>query len=201
MKLIVITTPRFYPGEGLILTRLFQEGMQRLHIRKPECSKEELCTLMEDIPPVYYSRIVLHDCFEIASALNTGGIHLNSRNRQIPDGFAGSISRSCHSLQEVQDSSSCNYVFLSPIFPSISKEGYGSGFSMETLKEASVCGIINEKVIALGGMDQQTIPLMKSLNFGGVAVLGALWGKEPAVKETNNIVKQHDKLLQLWNNS
>lgn len=200
MKLIVITTPHFFEGEGLVLTRLFKEGMEHLHIRKPGCNQEGLATLIKNIPEKYYSRIILHDCFDLALRLNIGGIHLNSRNKEIPIGFNGSISRSCHSLQEVQEateSDTYNYVFLSPICPSISKEGYGSGFPMEVLTEASAKGVINKKVIALGGMDQTTIPKIKPLNFGGVAVLGTLWGKNPSIDDTEIIIKQHIKLKQL----
>lgn len=200
MKLIVITTPRFFQGEELILTRLLKEGLEHLHIRKPGCDSEALAALIKNIPAKYYPRIVLHDHFEIALELNLGGIHLNSRNKEIPAGFNGSISRSCHSLQEIQDmseSETYNYIFLSPICPSISKEGYGSGFPMEVLTEASAKSIINKKIIALGGMDQTTIPAIKPLNFGGVAVLGGLWGKNPSTDNTETIIKQYIKLVQL----
>lgn len=197
MKLIVITTPHFFPGENQLITSLFQEGMQHLHLRKPGCTAVELRLLLEKIPSIYYPRIILHDCFDLATSFNIGGIHLNKRNRCIPNGFSGSVSCSCHTLEEVQASVSMNYVFLSPIFPSISKEGYGNGFPMKQLEDASSTGIINEKVMALGGMDERTIPLTGHLNFGGVAVLGALWGKMPTTNETYNIIKQHNKLLQL----
>lgn len=125
------------------------------------------------------------------------GIHLNSRNNTLPEGFAGSISRSCHSLQEVQDNKQLDYVFLSPIFQSISKEGYGNGFPMERLREAAASGIINEKVIALGGIEEKNIPLITSLHFGGAAILGALWGKDPSVTNETSIIKRY-KQLDIW---
>ena len=122
----------------------------------------------------------LSDHFELVLEYKPVGIHLNSRNYSVPEGFKGSISRSCHSLEEIHENQKLAYVFLSPIFQSISKEGYGSGFPMEVLQKAASDGIINEKVIALGGMDQTTIPLIKPLNFGGVAVLMALWRNDPS---------------------
>lgn len=186
--------PYFFPNEHLLLTRLFQEGLQRLHIRKPGCSLVELQRLLQWIPAEYYPRIVLHDCFELACFYSLGGIHLNKRNNRIPTGFRGTISCSCHSLQEVQDSRSYEYVFLSPIFPSISKEGYGSGFSMQTLQEAASAHIIHSKVIALGGMDMRTIPLIQSLPFGGVAILGALWGDRPSIWHVDTILEQFKQL-------
>lgn len=195
-KLIVITTPDFFQGEADLLVRLFEEGLMYLHLRKPGCHRADIKSLLDEIPSVYYARIRLHDCFEVTSTYPLGGVHLNRRNSQIPTGFKGCISRSCHSLQEIEKYSDCDYLFLSPVFESISKEGYGSGFSIEALQKASAQNIIHDQVIALGGMSTTTIPRIRQLGFGGVAVLGALWGNTPSAEQSANIIK-HYKQLQL----
>ena len=41
-KLIVITSPYFFKGEDCILSHLFDEGMQHLHLRKPDSEANEL---------------------------------------------------------------------------------------------------------------------------------------------------------------
>ena len=97
-KLIVITSPRFFQGEDTVLSHLFDEGMQRLHLRKPDSEANELRKLLDRIPAIYYPKIVLHDCFGLAVEYGLGGVHLNRRNNQTPDGFTGTISRSCHSI-------------------------------------------------------------------------------------------------------
>lgn len=176
-KLIVITTPDGLPNEEQLLTRLFEAGLECLHLRKPNSSREEMEQLIRLLPDSYYTRIVLHDHHELAMRYPLGGIHLNSRHPEAPAGYKGSISRSCHQLSEVKlFVPYCDYLFLSPIFPSISKEGYGSGFSMECLQQAANEGIINQQVIALGGMDRQRIRSLQAIPFGGYAVLGAVWG-------------------------
>ena len=168
--------------------------MERLHLRKPGCLQKDLSSVLEMIPEEYHSRIVLHDHFELAHTFSIGGIHLNSRNPNPLDGFTGSISRSCHNLKEVSSSKTdCHYVFLSPIFPSISKEGYGEGFPERELLHATEQGIIDQQVIALGGMDVSTIRQLEHIPFGGVAVLGALWGKIPS--SSKNIIHQY-KILR-----
>ena len=60
-KLIVITSPRFFQGEDTVLSHLFDEGMQRLHLRKPDSAANELRKLLDRIPAIYYPKIVLHD--------------------------------------------------------------------------------------------------------------------------------------------
>ena len=79
-KLIVITSPHFFKGEDSILLHLFNEGMQRLHLRKPDSDANELRKLLDRIPDTYYPKVVLHDCFGLAVEYGLGGIHLNRRN-------------------------------------------------------------------------------------------------------------------------
>ena len=61
MKLIVVTTPTFFVEEDEIITALFEEGLDVLHLRKPETPamySERLLTL---IPDKYHRRIVTHE--------------------------------------------------------------------------------------------------------------------------------------------
>jgi thiamine-phosphate pyrophosphorylase len=68
-----------------------------------------------------------------------------------------------------------DYLFLSPIFNSISKQGYLSGFSHDELVRAYEEGIIDRKVVALGGVRFDKIEYLKGLGFGGAAMIGALY--------------------------
>lgn len=176
MKLIVVTLPGLFTGEAALLTRLFENGLETLHLRKPSATDTDLRNLLRAIPRRYLPRIVLHDGFSLTKDFPLKGIHLNGRNPQPPAGYKGSVSRSCHSVEEVREwKPRCNYVFLSPIFDSISKKGYQSVFPEETLREAAREGVIDSKVMALGGVEYDRIPLLKTLGFGGAALLGDIW--------------------------
>ena len=65
-----------------------------------------------------------------------------------------------------------NYVLMSPVYDSISKQGYRSGYSKDELKQAQESGVIHEKVVALGGISEVNLAEIKSLGFGGAALLG-----------------------------
>lgn len=186
MKWIIITSPEFLSGEATFISKLFSQGLDLLHLRKPEASLEAYKRLLLQIPKHWYSRIVLHEHFALAEKFGLHGIHLNRRCSQVPDSFRGSISCSCHTLEEVKkQKASKDYVFLSPIFDSISKVGYHAAFSPTLLKQAAIENVIDEKVIALGGITANNISLVKEWHFGGVALLGDIWKRmsDPQVDE------------------
>lgn len=176
MQLIIITTPHFFDREAEAITALFHQGLEILHLRKPKASIEELERLLNQLPQEYLERIVTHERFSLVSTFHLKGIHLNARNPRVPIGYKGYISRSCHSFEEVTEhKKSCQYVFLSPIYNSISKEGYNATFSLEELKMASKQGVIDSQVMALGGICLEHLTEVKSLGFGGAVLLGDIW--------------------------
>ena len=180
MKIIVITLPVFIPDEaGKITTFLQERGMDLVHIRKLSAAIADVEHLISQIPPQLYSRLVLHDHFSLAQKYHLHGVHLNSRNPQPPLGWQGSISRSCHSLEEVEEwKPRMSYVSLSPIFDSISKQGYKSAFTERQLARALERGTIDSKVYALGGITFSRLAEVREMGFGGAMILGDAWKNE-----------------------
>ena len=89
MKLIVVTAPTFFVEEDKIITALFEEGLDILHLRKPETPamySERLLTL---IPEKYHKRIITHEHFYLQEEFNLMGIHLNARNPKEPHDYSG----------------------------------------------------------------------------------------------------------------
>lgn len=198
MKLIVITTPSFFIEEDQIITTLFEEGLDVLHLRKPDSSLTYLDRLINLIPEKYHKKIVTHDQFVLKSEYDLRGIHLSARNPEVPYDYHGHVSCSCHSLEEVQEcKKSSSYVFMSPVFDSISKEGYKSAFSEDELLAARKAKIIDDKVIALGGITADKIEKVKDYGFGGVAVLGDLWNRfNPKTDRDYTALIEHFKELK-----
>lgn len=79
------------------------------------------------------------------------------------------------------------YAFLSPVFSSISKEGYASklDFSIEISKRTNH----TTKLIALGGIQFENIHQAIAFGFDDVALLGAIW-------ESNNPLENFKKCQQ-----
>ena len=176
MEWIVITSPGFLQGEADFIDKLFNHGLDRLHLRKPGADIGECRRLLDGISCEWLPRIVVHDNFGLCREYGLGGVHLNGRNPMAPPNHEGSVSRSCHSLEEISRYKvECDYLTLSPIFNSISKHGYMAAFEPEQLAAARDSGLIDSRVMALGGVTLENIPRVRELGFGGVAILGDVW--------------------------
>lgn len=181
MKLIVFTRPDFFEDEAAQITQLFENGLSILHLRKPASTREEMARLLMEIPSEHLSKVTLHDHFDLLEEFSVGGVHLNSRNPHYLGKKKVRISKSCHSFLELKGTelegnkgiADYDYVTLSPIFDSVSKQGYASQFSHEDLLANRQ--LINAKVMALGGVTYDNIQSLKQYGFGGAAMLGCIW--------------------------
>ena len=200
MKLIVVTAPTFFVEEDKIITALFEEGLDILHLRKPETPamySERLLTL---IPQKYHKRIITHEHFYLQEEFSLMGIHLNTRNPKEPHDYSGHISCTCHSLDEVRNKKHFyDYLFLSPIYNCITKTGVTSGFTAEELRQAEKSKIIDSKVMALGGITSDNILEIKDYGFGGAVIMGDLWNKFNACtdREYLEVIRHFKKLKEM----
>lgn len=177
MKLILMTTPYFFVEEHQIINALFDEGLEILHLRKPETEpvySERLLTLIDES---YRKRIVVHDHFYLKNEYNLKGIHLNQRNPELPPKYKGHLSCSCRAEQEVtQHKKACDYVFLSPLFDTSTGE-LTTDLSPSKLRDMARRKVIDRKVMAFGGVGLNNVSSLKDYGFGGVVILGDIWNR------------------------
>jgi len=186
-SLVVVTPEQNHPKEIEIVTSLFEHGLQLLHVRKPNANRDELRGYIQHIPKQFHKRVLIHSHYELAKEFNLKGIHLTEKARGLKSktNQYKIVSTSFHTTKDVLKSRrKYEYVFLSPVFDSISKQGYN--FEAEDLK--SFLKGNKYKVIALGGIDQQNVKQTKEMGFSGAAVLGYIW-------ESKNPVENYKRLL------
>ena len=178
MKLAIMTKSTFFVEEDKILTSLFDEGLDDLHLFKPGSSpmySERLLTLL---PEDYYRKITVHDYFYLKQEYDLAGIHLDNPTDNLPDGYKGKFSRTCTDLSQLKEmKKKSQYVFLKNIFDCIEFKEEKSSFSLQQLELAAGNGLIDKKVYALGGMSLENIKIAKALGFGGVVICGDLWNR------------------------
>lgn len=126
-------------------------------------------------------RVIVNTRADIAVAAGAAGVHLpaNSIAPATLRAWTGPdflIGVSCHSLAEVvrAEAEGASYVFLSPIYPSPSKPGYGPPLGLEILAEA--CRRVRIPVLALGGIDERNAPACVAAGAAGFASISAFLG-------------------------
>lgn len=185
MQLLVITPPALVPNEARLASELLAAGLPRLHVRKPAFGPAEMRDYVHHIPARYHARLVLHGHPTLVAELNLGGLHLTAAARNClssrPQLRPGqTLSTAFHTLAEIrQHRRKYAYVFLSPVFDSISKTGYVANPELSTLHEIlrqrQQRGGYMPHVLALGGITADKLALVRQAGFAGAAVLGAIW--------------------------
>ena len=173
---IAVTHECALPDEPERIARLLDSGrFSDVHLRHPGASRREMLHLIEDIPQRLHGRLHLHGHFDLTNEFNLGGIHLNRRCPTPPDGYGGTLSASCHSIEEVARcrAAGLSYVTLSPVFDSLSKSGYRAAFTADGLSRLD--GIDQIEIVALGGVTPENIGQLDRYNFAGYAMLTAAW--------------------------
>ncbi|GGZ17324.1 thiamine-phosphate synthase [Echinicola pacifica] len=185
ISLIAISAPDAQPNEVQTFISLLEVGLHRLHIRRPDWTKQELIQLFREIPEKYFPQISLHGHHEIVSELSLGGRHY--KGHQQPKEGKEMISKSCHSLDELAPelNTILDYAFISPVFDSLSKPGYNTGFSSVALHSwlEENKWKLDYEVFALGGVSPKHLKALSSMGFDGAAILGGIW------KEKNHLAR------------
>ena len=213
--------------EANLIKTALDEGVDRIHIRKPAAELQDIEALLSQLPAPYLNQVMLHPPKRLFSFLDAGdqysalkieallheglddlfswmqqrglrGLHLpqwlrlrlSSPHKQLLVEMAASSinthgfyyttgvhdKNALDSLLSETDQVRYAYVFISPLFDSISKKGYAAnpsllGLAQQVLRAAK----IQTKLIGLGGINAHNIGEVKKAGFGGVALMGALW--------------------------
>ncbi len=129
--------------------------------------------------------VTLHGNPLLAHEAGAQGVHLPAGGdageaRRIL-GRGALIGLSIHSADEARmiDKKSIDYVIAGPVFETASKPGYGPALGAEGLATiAKSCAV---PVIAIGGIEPQTVRTCRSAGAAGVAVMGGVMrAKNPA---------------------
>ncbi|MET3538015.1 thiamine phosphate synthase [Chryseobacterium limigenitum] len=186
--IIVITPEEMMNNETELINELFQEGLDLLHIRKPFINSEEMTDFIQNINSEFHQQLVLHSHYDLAKNFNISRFHFREIDRQhdLFKSFTDKmISTSVHDIETFNRlNEDWEYSFISPVFPSISKKGYGENSTI--LNDIKKRDNSNVKVIALGGINEKNISEVFESGVDGVALLGAIWESD----EPLNIFKK-----------
>lgn len=200
MKLIAITPEQSVEHESTFISAILEHGFDYVHVRKPGYKMSEMRRYVSSIPAQYHNRLKLHSHFSLISEFDIAGLHINRHASLIPTGISRPIklSKSCHDVNELTDLGEYEYVFLSPIFDSISKHGYKSKFTQDSLTETLHSPCVKGEIIALGGITPDHLPDISAMGFAGAAFLGYLFNSK-SLNELNEKLTNIKTYIQCYN--
>lgn len=124
--------------------------------------------------------IVVNDRVDLALALQTDGVHVGQEDLPVsvcrrllgPDRIIGF---STHNLQEVAEAqqSGADYLGFGPVFPTGTKKDTQPVCGLEML--ASACHLSKLPVVAIGGIDLETVADIATSGAAAAAMIGGLW--------------------------
>lgn len=171
MKLIVITRPEFFTVEHHLINALFNEGLDILHLRKPQGRQELFERLLSLLPESYRKRIVIHDNFDLKKKYGLMGVHVSGHSSEYSSLHRGTVSCTCHGIAELRaNRNGMSYMMLSPVFRKDNINEFNDAFTPSQLRAASDKGIIDNKVMAAGSVGVDNVAKLRGFGFGGVTL-------------------------------
>lgn len=207
--MVVITSPTPMVNEASLINKMFEKGLSLLHVRKPNMNINELRLWVKDIDNCYHQSLVIHipnivinnkewffeQYIALINNLNSTYTHLSTDNCSFVNNYKyklPKLSTSVHCITEVNKlSTTIERVFISPIYPSISKKGYSS--SINWTEEIQQRTNFNTTLVALGGITPYQIKELKTMGFDDYALLGTIWEADQPLKQFE-LCQHYDQL-------
>jgi thiamine-phosphate pyrophosphorylase len=165
--------------ESLIhfVQRALADGVERIQIREKDLCSRDLYTLVRRIlmlPNPHGARILVNSRLDIALAAGAHGVHLSGDSVApqtlraiVPAKFLVGVST--HTLKELlrAETEGADFAVFSPIFPVLSKMGYGPALGIDRLREAA--RQVTIPVLALGGVTRENAAECIAAGAAGIA--------------------------------
>jgi thiamine-phosphate diphosphorylase len=150
-------------------------GARCVVLREKDLPAAERAALADDLRevlrPVGGTLVLAGPALPAEHGLPDAAVHLSARDPR-PDPRPPLLGRSCHGAASLAAAAAegCDWVTLSPVFPTPSKPGYGPALGTDGL--AALTGDV--PVYALGGVTAASAAGCLAAGAAGVAVLGAV---------------------------
>lgn len=193
MKSILYTSPTYIKNEIEIITDLVDMGIDYLYIRKPELDDFSLVDFMELIPEKIWRKCISTSLI-LTKEFNLGGYHFTRDIMQKNKAYCDKILDWLHTNNKISSVSAhtpnnintyfgnFKHIIVSPLFKSISKENHTYNWELDalktqltTLKNNPVNDNLSSCIFAVGGIQKDKINSIKTCNFDGIGILGAIW--------------------------
>lgn len=153
-----------------VVSTAVDAGTRAVVLREKDLPADERAALADELRTVLdpVGGVLVHA--GLAGGADADAVHLSARD-PFPSPRPPLVGRSCHSADELSRARAegCDYVFLSPVFPTASKPGYGPAMGLDRLARLI---LDTPPVYALGGVGVDDVGGCLAAGAYGVAVMG-----------------------------
>jgi 8-oxo-dGTP diphosphatase len=183
----LITPPQLSDRDSFMahLDASLRGGVSLVQLRLFDLPRAELLSLGRDVCRLCHAsgaRVLLNGTPDLAEAIGSDGLHLNSRQLHAHDssaGGAGLLAASCHTPADLAQAAAidADFALLSPVLPTRSHP------DAEPLGWARFAQWVDDAVLpvyALGGMHPDLLKTAWQHGAQGIAAIRGLWCDVPA---------------------
>ena len=177
---------------------LLDVGVSAIQLREKDLSDAEYIKLAEPFCTLchaYSAELFINSRIEIAMEVGAGGLHLPGDSASVRKVIERTnhrfiIGSSVHTLAEAKqrESEGADFITYSPIYPTLSKPGYGPVVGVDGLR--NVTEGVNIPVFALGGITPERVSECLDAGAYGVAVMSGVMSPENGAQQAKVYLRQ-----------
>ena len=191
-----------------IAQRAIDGGADVIQLRDKACGCRELCRIgraLRTITMKTGALLIVNDRLDVALACGADGVHLGQDDiragvaRQIaPPGFIIGVSVGTVDEAMLAEQDGADYIAISPLFSTGSKNDAGPGRGLDVLRE--IRRNVSIPIIAIGGINRNNVRDVIAAGADGIAVISAIVGSmdiSAAARELKSLVSASRKALRV----
>lgn len=204
MRLYAVTDRSWLRGRSLAgcVSQAIEGGVTCVQLREKESDTYEFEKLAIDIKRLCSDvgiPFIINDDVEAAVRLEADGVHVGQddmdpmivRNIVGPSMIIGVSVQTLEQAIEAENAGA-DYLGVGAMFGTPTKPE-ATEVSMETLY--AICNQVSIPVVAIGGLNKQTIPELSGSGVDGAAVVSAIFDAQDIVQATSEVLKEVDEML------
>ncbi len=177
-----------------VISELLDVGVTAIQLREKEMIDEELMDLAQAIAELcrnYKAKLFVNTNIRVACNAGAAGVHLPASAKsarvvkaRIDKHFY--VGCSVHSIEaaEKREAEGADFLTYSPIYPTVSKPGYGPAVGLGSLRE--ITSRFKLPVFALGGITPARVAECLAAGAFGVAVMSGVMAPKNSGKQAKH---------------
>lgn len=186
LKVYAITDRKWLNGRSLenAVEIVLKAGIKTIQLREKNLSDDELlkeAVSLKKISDKYDAIFIVNDNVEVAKKADASGVHIGQSDMGIIEarkilGSEKIIGVSVQTVDEavLAEKNGADYLGVGSIFSTTSKDD-AIRVSIETLK--SICNTVKIPVVAIGGINETNVDLLRGSGIAGVAMISGIWSQ------------------------